>query len=305
MDGLKQLISQTLEQRGVLAKIRAELRHHVFLALDEQESQTNNANVAAATKSPIASKKKKLAELQANPLAVDLLELVKEYLEFYELEYTTALLNTEAEASGTKVNRKLLADRFSLPIAPVASQPLLLELLQQRQSGSGSDNGTRSRESSSRRDAPPATASVSPREDSASRASSSSRNLYREPKEDKSPTATQTAEKQREREQEERKQKLADSDKISPRNALPTTTPLAPATTLASAGGSGGLAPLGSLKKAPLGSLAPLGGSSSLSKPSLGALTSVPKLNVAAALEKKSVGTTGSNIIDLFLRSPC
>lgn len=109
VDQLKQLIAGTLEHRGVLSKIRAELRHHVFLALDEQESAAHqaqtpnntNGNSSHSTTTPkgghIATKKKKIAELHGNPLAVDLLELVKDFCDCYELEYTNALLNTEAE----------------------------------------------------------------------------------------------------------------------------------------------------------------------------------------------------------------
>jgi hypothetical protein len=100
VDALKQLIASTLETRGVLSKIRAELRHHVFLALDEQESgaaQHGKEPQSPSTKSHLTTKKKKIAELHSNPLALEVLELMKDFCECYELEYTNALLNTEAE----------------------------------------------------------------------------------------------------------------------------------------------------------------------------------------------------------------
>jgi hypothetical protein len=104
VENLKNLISSTLEQRGVLAKIRAELRHHVFLALDEQESASDDKQASEQhaasprTRSHVSVKKKKLDELHGSPAAEDVLELIKDFLEFFELEYTNALLNTEAEA---------------------------------------------------------------------------------------------------------------------------------------------------------------------------------------------------------------
>ena len=115
VDQLKSLIQTTLDSRGVLAKLRAELRHHVFLALDEQETATAAAAAGSSGMSAVSSsdqlpspssgnkpshiavKKKKITELRQNPIAVDLVELIKDFCDCYELEYTSALIDTESE----------------------------------------------------------------------------------------------------------------------------------------------------------------------------------------------------------------
>lgn len=87
------------------ARPQAELRQHVFLALEEQESASlSNPSAAAALPAPtrahLTAKKQRIAELHREPFGDDLLDLVRDFLSCYQLEYTQALLNTEADVVG-------------------------------------------------------------------------------------------------------------------------------------------------------------------------------------------------------------
>lgn len=122
-DELKGVISRTLEAKGVLAKIRAELRKHVFEAIDEQEQQSAEPEDVCP----------QLTSIKSTALDSTALDLVKEFLSFYELDYTLSVLTSEARLkASTPANKKKLADQLSLPIA--SARPLLVELLASKSS---------------------------------------------------------------------------------------------------------------------------------------------------------------------------
>ncbi|KAI5703144.1 hypothetical protein M8J75_008247 [Diaphorina citri] len=92
---LKDLVSQTLENKGILSKIRAELRANVFLALEGNE--------------------KFKEQLRNNQLIVDLLKteegvlalcIVQEFLEFCNLKFTRTILETEIGVPSSQINSK-------------------------------------------------------------------------------------------------------------------------------------------------------------------------------------------------------
>src|SRR4051812_8209762 len=101
MEELKSVVASTLEKQGILAKLRAQLRAHVFAAIEAQE-QENAGVIGTNTKSapPTAGLDsqaiKRLATIQATPAGSLVLELIKEWLEFYELDYTASTLLAEA-----------------------------------------------------------------------------------------------------------------------------------------------------------------------------------------------------------------
>jgi len=74
----------------------------VFLALEEQESASLSnpalgASLPGPTRAHLTAKKRAIGELHREPLGEDLLDLVRDFLNCYQLEYTQALLNTEAD----------------------------------------------------------------------------------------------------------------------------------------------------------------------------------------------------------------
>ncbi|XP_067010545.2 centrosomal protein 43 [Anabrus simplex] len=82
---LRDLVAQTLENNGVLSKIRAQLRASVFLALEEQE--------LAQDKIPFINKSFKdfLKTSEGSLVAC----LVREFLEFFELDFTLSVFDPE------------------------------------------------------------------------------------------------------------------------------------------------------------------------------------------------------------------
>ena len=124
LSGLKQIVSQTLEAKGVLGTIRAQLRAAVFTALDDQEKKVGvhleNPRVAAMNNSP-----------QGRLLNA----LLHEYFEFYDLDNTLSVFMPETNVSAQAyIGRAELAKRLGIESRQEAKQetPLLLELLSDR-----------------------------------------------------------------------------------------------------------------------------------------------------------------------------
>ncbi|XP_046602424.1 uncharacterized protein LOC107227747 isoform X1 [Neodiprion lecontei] len=114
---LRDLVAQTLENNGVLAKVRAELRASVFLALEEQESVMNTK--------PLLNKTVK--QYLANTEGRLLFSLVREFLEYFGLDYTISVYDPETYA-GKEYNyagRSKLCEELGI----VSSEPLLGEIL--------------------------------------------------------------------------------------------------------------------------------------------------------------------------------
>jgi hypothetical protein len=85
---LRELVAQTLENKGVLSKIKAELRAHVFLALEEQDkSQGKQTPANAKLKSFLSTSDGRLAA-----------SVLREFLEYFGLHYTASVFEPEAGA---------------------------------------------------------------------------------------------------------------------------------------------------------------------------------------------------------------
>ncbi|KAJ9592692.1 hypothetical protein L9F63_015636 [Diploptera punctata] len=82
---LRDLVAQTLENNGILAKIRAELRAGVFLALEEQECVMDSDQY---TNKPL---KAFLSTTEGSIVAC----LVREFLEFFKLDFTLSVFDPE------------------------------------------------------------------------------------------------------------------------------------------------------------------------------------------------------------------
>ncbi|XP_012285692.1 uncharacterized protein LOC105702592 [Orussus abietinus] len=114
---LRDLVVQTLENNGVLAKVRAKLRASVFLALEEQESVMN----------PEPLLNKTVKQYLGNSEGKLLFSLVREFLEYFGLEYTISVYDPETYI-GKDYNyagRSKLCEELGIN----STEPLLGELL--------------------------------------------------------------------------------------------------------------------------------------------------------------------------------
>ena len=122
---LKDIVSQTLETKGVLGSIRAQLRAAVYTAIDEQEMQKG-----IHLENPRAAR---IHETEEGRL---LCSLVREYLEFYDLDHTLSVFLPECLQNTSEYEgRETLASKLQLRSyvdEPSEKSPLLLTLLMKR-----------------------------------------------------------------------------------------------------------------------------------------------------------------------------
>lgn len=113
---LRDLLIHTLENNGVLNKIKAELRASVFLALEEQERAENKPSlINESLRQFLASRDGRLVA-----------GLLTDFLQHFHLDFTLAVLQPEACLPGAPDDRASTARELGLP-TPEA--PLLLELV--------------------------------------------------------------------------------------------------------------------------------------------------------------------------------
>ncbi|OXU30095.1 hypothetical protein TSAR_004184 [Trichomalopsis sarcophagae] len=131
---LRDLVVQTLENNGVLAKVRAELRASVFLTLEEQESVLN----------PEPFLNKSIKQYLANSEGKLLFSLVREFLEYFGLDYTISVFEPETYFGKeyNYVGRKKLSEELGIN----SSEPLLGEIL--KNTINGALNNTQKNDSS-------------------------------------------------------------------------------------------------------------------------------------------------------------
>ncbi|XP_068755101.1 centrosomal protein 43-like isoform X3 [Montipora capricornis] len=117
---LRDMVAQTLESKGVLGKIRAQLRASVFLALEEQEG--------AEGKIPLMNPElKKFLSTSEGCLVTG---LVREFLEYFDLDFTIAVFDPETNFSDKYSGRNNLAKDLKIQDSNgAASRPLLAEVV--------------------------------------------------------------------------------------------------------------------------------------------------------------------------------
>ncbi|XP_032666454.1 uncharacterized protein LOC116841970 [Odontomachus brunneus] len=136
---LRDLVVQTLENNGVLAKVRAELRASVFLALEEQDSVMN----------PEPLLNKTVKQYLSNSEGKLLFCLVREFLEYFGLDCTISVYDPETYFGKeyNYVGRNKLCEELGID----STEPLLGEIL--KNSINGAFNSTqKSNKSSNRHD---------------------------------------------------------------------------------------------------------------------------------------------------------
>ncbi|XP_044935976.1 centrosomal protein 43 isoform X1 [Mustela putorius furo] len=130
---LRDLLVQTLENSGVLNRIKAELRAAVFLALEEQEKVEN--------KTPLVNESlRKFLNTKDGRLAAS---LVAEFLQFFNLDFTLAVFQPETSTFQCLEGRENLArDLGIIEAEGTVGGPLLLEVIRRcQQKERGPPNG--------------------------------------------------------------------------------------------------------------------------------------------------------------------
>lgn len=132
---LRDLLLQTLEKNGVLGKIKAELRAGVFLALESQEQSENISN----------SNKRLLNFRSQNASGQTCLELVQEFLTYFDLDYTNAVFSVEANSNTNAESRSQLLKKLNIQETERGSTPVLGHVLNSRPSEKNSPDSSPSK----------------------------------------------------------------------------------------------------------------------------------------------------------------
>ncbi|XP_072907855.1 centrosomal protein 43 isoform X2 [Hemitrygon akajei] len=118
---LRDLLVQTLENSGVLNKLKAELRAAVFLALEEQERIEN--------KTPLVNESlKNFLNTEDGRLVAG---LVTEFLQFFNLDFTLAVFQPETNTFTGLDGREVLVRELGIHESDgLKGVPILLEVMQ-------------------------------------------------------------------------------------------------------------------------------------------------------------------------------
>ncbi|CAB3978857.1 FGFR1 oncogene partner [Paramuricea clavata] len=118
---LRDLVAHTLENNGVLGKIKAELRANVFMVLDAQDkNETNQLPV-------INENLKNFIKTKEGRLVTG---LVREFLEFFGLEYSLAVFDPESSFGDRYQGREGLADELNVNNVVSSSKPIISSLVE-------------------------------------------------------------------------------------------------------------------------------------------------------------------------------
>ncbi|PFX16820.1 FGFR1 oncogene partner-like isoform X2 [Stylophora pistillata] len=117
---LRDMVAQTLESKGVLGKIRAQLRASVFLALEEQDGSEGKIQL-------VNPELKKFLNTSEGRLVTG---LVREFLEYFDLDFSIAVFDPETNFSDKYPGRNNLARELKLnDVDNTSGSPLLAEVL--------------------------------------------------------------------------------------------------------------------------------------------------------------------------------
>ncbi|KAK3244774.1 hypothetical protein CYMTET_45628 [Cymbomonas tetramitiformis] len=136
MEELKEVVTQTLEKKGVLAKIKAELRASVFEAIDEQ----GNSGGMGPPGGLAANVSERFHDIQGTELGPTVLHLIYEYLEWCQLDYTIKVFSPETcfeSCEQSYPGRQGLVRSLNLRSEHSNKRPLLCAVLEKFRSGGG------------------------------------------------------------------------------------------------------------------------------------------------------------------------
>lgn len=117
---LRELVTQTLDENGILSQIKAQLRAELYLALENDL----NSGYHSTYNKLLQSKLK-------NPDIRIIFCLVREFLDYFELNYTCSVFEKESlmGSSFNYDNREKLIQELDIGIDTLHNSPLLLEIL--------------------------------------------------------------------------------------------------------------------------------------------------------------------------------
>jgi len=119
---LRDLVTQALENNGLLGKIQAQLRAGVFLALEETDKKNRKVHHNKRLQQFLSTKEGSLAA-----------GIVQEFLEFFQLDYTSAVFEPESGLSGGYAGRSSLEKQVDCDVSD--ELPLLAAILKQGGTG--------------------------------------------------------------------------------------------------------------------------------------------------------------------------
>jgi outer membrane biosynthesis protein TonB len=107
MEKMKELIIQSLETKGVLGQIRAHLRSAVFKVVDEQDQQFN-------TGCGLKWENKTLYKILETKIGTLLAEIIREFMEYFRMDYSLSIFIPECGISPERLNRKEILGKLGI-----------------------------------------------------------------------------------------------------------------------------------------------------------------------------------------------
>ena len=107
MEEMKELIIQSLETKGVLGQIRAHLRSAVFKVVDEQDQQFN-------TGWGLKWENKTLYKILETKIGTLLAEIIREFMEYFRMDYSLSIFIPECGISPERLNRKEILGKLGI-----------------------------------------------------------------------------------------------------------------------------------------------------------------------------------------------
>ena len=104
---MKELIIQSLETKGVLGQIRAHLRRAVFKVVDEQDQQFN-------TGCGLKWENKTLYKILETKIGTLLAEIIREFMEYFRMDYSLSIFIPECGISPERLNRKEILGKLGI-----------------------------------------------------------------------------------------------------------------------------------------------------------------------------------------------
>ena len=111
MEEMKELIIQSLETKGVLGQIRAHLRSAVFKVVDEQDQQFN-------TGCGLKWENKSLYKILETKIGTLLAEIIREFMEYFRMDYSLSIFIPECGISPERLNRKEILGKIGIMSNP-------------------------------------------------------------------------------------------------------------------------------------------------------------------------------------------
>ena len=104
---MKELIIQSLETKGVLGQIRAHLRSAVFKVVDEQDQQFS-------TGCGLKWENKTLYKILETKIGTLLAEIIREFMEYFRMDYSLSIFIPECGISPERLNRKEILGKLGI-----------------------------------------------------------------------------------------------------------------------------------------------------------------------------------------------